>query len=81
MTWQDAIRQDPEARRDFIAYVSNQIASGFQEMDCAVQDESHPRLYAAKGKKDAFVELKTAFELDELEAAGHADFRRAAAGR
>jgi hypothetical protein len=81
MTWQDAIRSDPEARQDFVAWVSNQIAAGFRSMDAAVDDANPAKLQVAKGKKDAYVELKTAFETEDREAEGYADFRRAAAGR
>lgn len=81
MTWQDAIRSDPEARHDFIVFLSNEIADGFRVMDEAVESGNTVTLQRAKGCKDAFVEMKRRFEAEDREAEGYADFRRAAAGR
>ena len=76
MTWVEAVRLDPEAREDLRVYVGRMMADCDTEIERGVLDNNLSKAAAAVGKKQAWLDLLQAFEVEAKEAAGYAGYRR-----
>ena len=78
MTWQEAVRLDPEAREDFRSHVSRCMADCDSEIARGVVEGNLGKAAAAVGKKQAWTDLLQAFEVEWREAEAYAGYRREA---
>lgn len=78
MTWQEALRLDVEARIDFEAWLEKNLIDAQEAVDRAVEKADLHSSARALGKKQSFLEVKTAFEADMKEGVAHATHRRQA---
>jgi len=77
MTWIDALKHDPEARRSFEAYCDEQIADAVRMMRAAVLKNDIPAAARAEGRTTCLEQLRDDFTAQERQEGQLARYRAA----
>ena len=78
VTWQEALRQDTEAREGFTGLLGKLLLGAAEDVERQVKSGNLQGAACAVGKKDAITEIYAAFEAEERERTAHAEYERAA---